>query len=149
MTNSKHIRKNLILLCISLFWRSLEKMSLFAFWPNFRIQNIFFINHKEMKLNPMDMKKKKYNLSRKRRKSPIIVSIRTPSSSTKLTPVTSFSVSFLITSINIWLLFHLRIQLRLIIEIKTIGKGQNQKKVVISIVWNKTIDHQYSIYQKI
>ena len=54
-----------------------------------------------MKLNPMDMKKKKYNLSRKRRKSPIIVSIRTPSSSTKLTPVNSFSVSFLITSITI------------------------------------------------
>ena len=141
---SKHIRKNLILLCISLFWRSLEKVPLFAFWPNFCI---FFIDHNEMKINQIDMKKKKYNQPRKRRRSPIIVSIRNTSSSTKLTPVNSFSVSFLIAFINIWLLFHRRIQLRPIIERKNFWKHQVQ--FVMSIVWNKTIDHQYSIYQKI
>ena len=128
MTNSKHIRKNLILLCISLFWRRLEKVPLFAFWPNFCI---FFIDHNEMKINQIDMKKKKYNQPRKRRRSPIIVSIRNTSSSTKLTPVNSFSVSFLIAFINIWLLFHLRVQLTFIIEGKRIWK------------------RQYSIYQKI
>jgi len=124
MTNSKHIRTNLILLCISLFWRSLEKMPFFVFWYNFCIQNIFFINHNEMKINPMDMKKKKYNQPRKRLRSPIIVSIRNTSSSTKLTPVNSFSVSFLITSINIWILFHHRVQLTSIIDRKNFWKRQ-------------------------
>jgi len=130
-----------------LFWRSLEKVPFFVFWYNFCIQNLFFLGHKEMKINQIDMKKKKYNQPRKRRRSPIIVSIRNTSSSTKLTPVNSFSVSFLIAFINIWLLFHRRIQLRLIIERKNFWKHQVQ--FVMSIVWNKTIDHQYSIYQKI
>ena len=141
---SKHIRKNLILLCISLFWRSLEKVPLFAFWPNFCI---FFIDHNEMKINQIDMKKKKYNQPRKRCRSPIIVSIRNPSSLTRLTSANSFSVSFLITFINISLLLHRRVQLTFIIARKNFWKHQDQ--FVLFKLWDKIIDHQYSIYQKI
>ena len=130
-----------------MFWRSLEKVPFFVFWYNFCIQNLFFLGHKEMKINQIDMKKKKYNQPRKRCRSPIIVSIRNTSSSTKLTPVNSFSVSFLITSITIWLLFHRSVQLRLVIERKNFWKHQVQ--FAMSIVSNKIIDHQYSIYQKI